>query len=200
MTFLKHRRRVSLTEFTNIFVPFGILTFLALMAAELTQNLILFRAVYSIWVTMIFLVPAVCLYVLPGKSEAKHNYWLLLWTFGFLAYLVHFYYTVFVIFNGSIPVIYAEQGVVVATSNFLVTLWWGLDVLLGWFVDLPNKIITLQRAAAHIYIPATFFVSAVLIKTGFVRALGIVMTVAILLCLAIRIRAELDSSKKLTVS
>lgn len=196
MTFLKLRRYVSLTEFTNTFVPFGILIILALMAAELTQNLVLFRAIYSIWVTIIFLVPAVCLYTLPGRAKAKYNYWLLLWTFGFLAYLVHFYYTVFVIFNASIAAVYAEQGVVVATSNFVVTLWWGLDVFLGWFFEPSTKIIAIQRLAAHIFIPFTFFVSAVLLKTGTARNLGIVMTGAILICLLVRIRA-LNSSNSL---
>jgi hypothetical protein len=197
MTLLKSRRYVSLTEFTNTFIPFGILIILALMAAELTQNLVLFRAIYSIWVTMIFLIPAVCLYVLPGKSETKYNYWLLLWTCGFLAYWVHFYYTVFVIFNGSIPAVYAEQGVVVATSNFLVTLWWGLDVVLGWFFDPPSKIIAIQRVGSHIYIPFTFFVSSVLLKSGIVHNIGIVMTLAILICLLLRIKAQLNSSNKL---
>lgn len=190
MTILNIKRKITLPEFANTFVPFAILVVLALMGAELAQNLVLFRTIYSIWVTMLFLIPALCLYILPNESASKTNYWLLCWSFGFLAYLVHFYYTVGVIFQWDIPAIYTEQGPVVATSNFIDTGWWGLDVILGWWVNPAPKWVKLQRVGAHIFIPATFFVSAVLIKTGTARALGLAMTIAILVCLAIRVKAH----------
>jgi len=79
-----------LSEFTNIYVPFGILIFIAIMAAELTQNLTYYRTIYSIWVTTALLIPAICLYILPGESEKKIDYGLLLWTFSFFAYLVQY--------------------------------------------------------------------------------------------------------------
>jgi hypothetical protein len=89
-------------------------------------------------------------------TPEPENYWLLLWTFGFLAYLVHFYYAVFVHYHGSIAEVYEKQGPKIATSNFLVTAWWGLDVLLGWFGDPNAKWIRVQRAAIHVYTALTF--------------------------------------------
>ena len=80
---------------------------------------------------------------------------------------------------------YARQGPIIATSNFLDTAWWAFDLLLAWFVNSRARWIRVQRTLAHIYIPATFFVSAVVIKHGFVRALGIVMTLTMLVSIVV---------------
>jgi hypothetical protein len=131
---IKLRGKNSLSAFTNIYVPFGILIFIAIMAAELTQNLTYYRTIYSIWVTTALLIPAIFLYILPGESEKKTDYGLLLWTFSFF-----------------------EQGVAIATANLILTLWWGIDVFLGWFSDSSTKWIQIQSLGAHIYIVLTFF-------------------------------------------
>ena len=192
-------RHVTLGQFTSTFVPFAFLLAAAMMVPEAPQiiehhravytieALVYYRAIYSIWLTIAFMIPALALYFLPGDSDRKQNYWLLCWTFGFLAYLVHFYYTVGVIFHWSLREVYAKQGVMIATSNFLDTAWWAFDLLLAWFVSSKAKWIRVQRTLAHIYIPATFFVSAVVIKHGVVRALGILMTLSLLISIAIRL-------------
>jgi hypothetical protein len=95
--------------------------------------------------------------------------------------MVHFYYTIGVIFHGSLREVYADQGFVIATSNLLDGAWWGFDLVLAWFVKSQAKWIRVQRTLAHIYIPVTFFVSAVIIKHGVVRWLGIAMTGAFVL-------------------
>jgi hypothetical protein len=188
---IKLRKNISLSEFANIYVPFGILIFIAIMAAELTQNLNYYRTIYSIWVTTALLIPAICLYILPGESEKKTDYGLLLWTFSFFAYLVHFYYGVFITFHASLKELYAEQGVAIATANLILTLWWGIDVFLGWFSDSSTKWIQIQSLGAHIYIVLTFFIATVILFEGFIRVLGIIMTAAILICLTIRLIGEL---------
>jgi hypothetical protein len=76
--------------------------------------------------------------------------------------------------------VYAVQGPVIATSNLLDTAWWTFDVALAWFVTAERRWITVQRLVAHTYIAMTFFVSAVVIKHGVVRNLGIAMTAATL--------------------
>jgi hypothetical protein len=193
------RRHITLTQFTTTFVPFALLLAAAMMVPEAPQildhhravytieALVYYRAIFSIWLTIAFLIPAEVLFFLPGDSARKRNYWLLCWTFGFLAYMVHFYYTVGVVFHGSLREVYAKQGVVIATSNLLVTAWWGFDLLLAWLVRSDAKWIRVQRTLAHLYIPLTFFISAVVIKRGFVRGLGIVMTVGILISIALRL-------------
>jgi len=195
---LNSRRRITLTQFTATFVPFALLLSAALMVPEAPQildnhrafynieALVYYRIIYSIWLTMAFLIAAEVLFFWPGDSPQRRNYWLLCWTFGFLAFVVHFYYTIGIVFHGSLREVYAKQGVVIATSNLLDFAWWGFDLVLAWFVKSEAKWIRVQRVLAHVYIPLTFFVSAVVIKHGFVRGLGIFMTVAILGTLALR--------------
>ncbi|HKY27219.1 MAG TPA: hypothetical protein VJM12_04655 [Pyrinomonadaceae bacterium] len=199
MELAESRRHITLSQFTATFVPFALLLAAALMVPELPQiiehhravytieALVYYRIIHTIWLTMAFLIVAEVLYFWPGDSEQKRNFWLLCWTFGFLAYVVHFYYTVGVVFHGSLREVYAKQGVMIATSNLLVTAWWGFDLILAWFVRSRAKWIRIQRTLAHLYIPITFFISAVVIKRGFVRGLGIVMTVAILISILARL-------------
>jgi hypothetical protein len=196
---LNSRRHITLTQFTATFVPFALLLSAALMVPEAPQiiehhrafynieALVYYRTIYSIWLTMVFLIFAEVLFFWPGDSPQRRNYWLLCWTFGFLAFAVHFYYTIGIVFHGSLREVYAKQGVVIATSNLLDFAWWGFDLVLAWFVKSEAKWIRVQRILAHIYIPLTFFVSAVVIKHGFVRGLGILMTVAIVGTLVLRL-------------
>ena len=205
MTPAESRRHITLTQFANTFVPFALLLSVALMAPELPQiidnhrafynieALVYYRTIYSIWLTLAFLIVAEVLFFYPGDSERKRNYWLLCWTFGFLAFAVHFYYTVGVIFHGSLREVYAKQGVVIATSNFVDFIWWAFDLVLAWFVKKEAKWIRVQRVLAHLYIPMTFFVSAVVIKHGIVRGLGVLMTVAILFTLLLRFLRRRDA-------
>ncbi|PYQ26921.1 MAG: hypothetical protein DMF56_22355 [Acidobacteria bacterium] len=178
-------KRIGITELTNIFVPFALLLAAALVVPEARQDVLHARIIFTIWVSLGFLIPSVVLFFLPGQGPKKSAYWLLCWTAGFIAYIVHFYYTVGVFFHGSLAEVYSAQRPVIATSNLIDTVWWALDVFLAWFV-LDRKWIRVQRVLAHIYIPATFFVSAVLIKHGFVKGLGIVMTIAVGIALIIR--------------
>lgn len=184
---------ITLSQFTWTFVLFALLLTAALMVPELPQiiehhravytieALVYYRAIYTIWLTIVFMIPALVLHFLPGDSPAKNNYWRLFWTFGFIAFMVHCYYTIGVIFHGSLREVYAAQGFVIATSNLLDMAWWGFDLVLAWFVKSQAKWIRVQRTLAHIYIPFTFFVSAVIIKHGVVRWLGIAMTAALVL-------------------
>jgi len=193
------RPHITLSQFASTFVPFAFLLAAAMMVPEAPQiidnhravytieALVYYRAIYSIWLTIAFMTPALALYFLPGDSSRKTNYWLLCWTFGFLAFVVHFYYTVGVIFHWSLREVYAKQGAMIATSNLLDTAWWAFDLLLAWFVSSNAKWIKVQRTLAHLYIPATFFVSAVVIKHGVVRVLGILMTLSLLISIAIRL-------------
>ena len=190
MEMTRARENISLAEWTHTYVPFGILITLALMAAEMAQNLVHQRMVYSIWVALLFLIPAICLYLLPGVSSRKIHYWLLFWTFSFASYFVYFYYSVFV-FYGSIGAVYEGQGALIASSNFLVTLWWMFDLLLAWFSSSESKWIRIQRTGAHIYITLTFFMSSVILVGGPVsRALGMILAASVVICLILCIRAK----------
>lgn len=181
-------RNITLAEFTNVFVPFAILLSASLLAPEARQDVLHSRIIYTIWVSLGFLIPAVFFFFIP-YGRKREAYWLLTWTAALVAYLVHFYYTFGVTFHWSLSEVYAKQGPVIATSNMLDTVWWTFDVVLAFFVA-DRKWIRVQRVLVHLYVPITFFVSAVLIKHGFVRGLGIAMTVALVVAIVARLVAR----------
>ena len=117
--------------------------------------------IYTVWVAMALVIPALCLYILPARTQGRMNYWLLFWTFAYIAYLFHFYYAVMVHYHASIPEVFQQQGIKIAGSNFLVTFWWGLDVLLAWFVRCRCEMDS-HRAARGEY----FYSSCILCRFG----------------------------------
>jgi len=188
-------RNITLGQFAATFIPFGLLLVLALMAAETALDLPSQRMIYSIWVAQALVIPALCLYILPARTQRRMNYWLLFWTFAYIAYLFHFYYAVIVHYHASIPEVFQQQGIKIAGSNFLVTFWWGLDVLLAWLIRVDVKWIRIERLLANIFIPLVFFVASVVIFRGFVNVLGYAMTAAIVICLTIRIYARMTGQR-----
>lgn len=181
-------RNITLGQFTAAFVPFAFLLVAALMGAETSLDLMHERMIYSIWASMPLMILALCLFILPQRSESRNNLWLLFWTFAFLLYMVHFYYAVVVHYHASIAEVFREQGARIAGSNFLDTFWWGVDVFLAWTVSSDRKWIRIERTLLNIYLPLTFFVASVVIFKGFVNVLGYTMTASILTCLIIRLR------------
>lgn len=184
-------RNITLGQFATAFIPFGLLLVLALMGAEMALDLPFQRMIYTVWVALVLVIPALCLYILPARTQRRMNYWLLFWTFAYIAYLFHFYYAVMVHYHASIPEVFQQQGIKIAGSNFVVTFLWGTDVLLAWFVHSDRKWIRIERVVASSFIPLVFFVASVVIFRGFVNVLGYAMTAAILICLIVRIHARL---------
>jgi hypothetical protein len=188
--------RISFGEFVIAFVPFGIFLGTALLAAEKTLDLGLYRTIYTIWVTTALATPALCAFFLPGNSARKQNIWILFWTFSFLAYLVHMAYAIFSVYHGSFHEFVSGQGVFPAIINIVFTLWWTLDVMLAWLSDNQSRWIHIQRVAAHIFIALTFLAATIVLNHGFIRVIGLLMTAAIAVSLMIRYDAV--HSRKLT--
>jgi hypothetical protein len=136
------------------FVPFGLGLIAALMLAELTQDLRLFRTINAIRLSLALSILALALFPHRSRSPAVRNAWKLLWTFGFLAFAVHFLYAWFGVFGGQLAtardypklfhvagnptildLVRAHQGDFVAFSNLAVTGLWLLDVVLAWSAD-----------------------------------------------------------------
>ncbi len=167
----------------------------ALLLAEQTDRVLFYKILYTARTTMILFTPAMCLYVLPQQSQKKQNSWLLFWTFSFLSYAIHIYYSFFVFFHGSLAAFFADQGVAVATINLIITLWWAFDIAAVWTLSSTAKWLRLQRAAIQIIIAVTFFASTVILhgvdnKEPFVIVLGALHAAAILACVAIRLVAQ----------
>ena len=168
-------------------MPFGLLLSSALLAAEASNDLPQYRMIYSIWVSLVLTIPALCLYILPRISQTRYNLWTLLWTFAYCAYLIHFYYAVFVHYHGSFKEMIDHQGFKIAGPNLLATAWWGLDVVLAWSIDSSICWVRVERILIHLLVSVIFFVSSIIIFKGFVNVLGYTMAAAVAVCLAIRI-------------
>lgn len=180
------RYRFDLLDLTLTFVPFGLLLGTALLVPEMSEDPTMDRTVYSIWVTIALVTPALCAFALPDRSQRQRALWRLFWTFAFIAYLVHALYAYFGVYQGSFSAFLAGQGVFPAIINVVFTLWWALDVWLAWFWSDASQWVRVERVAAHVFIGLTFFASAVVLKHGFVNVLGALMTAATLVCLLIR--------------
>lgn len=185
MGIFKSKKKISLAEFANTFLAFGIILTAALLAAEFKPNLNLHRAIYLFWVSAVLFIPAIYLYILHGKSANKNNYWLLLWTFSFLAYLVHLFYEIFLV-PDNIKATFAIHGTAITTSELILALWWGLDTSLAWFSDSSATWIEKQRIGVHIYAGLSFLVGTLIGQQGFARILGIILAIAILLSLLVQ--------------
>lgn len=179
-------RDITLAQFTFTFVPFSLLLSAGLLGAEATLDLPQYRMIYSIWASLVLTIPALSFHILPGVSQTRQNYWTLLWTFAYGAYLVHFYYAVFVHYHGNFGEMFAHQGLKIAGPNLLVTAWWGLDVILAWSVDCSKRWVRIERGLVHVLVIGIFFVSSVVIFKGFVNILGYIMVGAMATCVVIR--------------
>ncbi len=181
---------ITLTDFAIAFVPFGILLGGALLAAEATLDLGFNRTVYTIWVTTALVTPSLSAFALPSASTRKRNTWLLFWTFSFLVYLIHVGYAVFSVYHASPREFLTGQGLFPAIINVIFTIWWAFDLSLAWFYPSAATWVRIERAAAHVFIGLTFFVSTVILKHGFINVLGVLMTVSVLVCLMVRFDAK----------
>ena len=176
---------ISLTQFTNTYVPFALLIVLALLMPETRQNLDRYRTIFTIWATILLLIPALCLYLFSDASDAAYNYWHLFWTFSYLAFLFHFYWAVFVIFKG-VHATFMGQGNLIAGTNFLLTAWWGTDVVLSWLVDSRPTWLRWERTGAHLFVFLIFSITtSVLRPTPITKVLGVTLTIAVTVSFAI---------------
>jgi hypothetical protein len=183
--------RPKFATFAYIFIPFGWLLVGGNLAAEMSENPTLYRVLYSIWITLGFAGPAMvlaALYDLRHAPLAVYNTWRLLWTFAFLAYGIHFYFSYWEFFDGDLDQIYRRQGSLVATTNLVVTGLWTIEMILIWFTHCrSNTKCYIFQSLFHLLVLVAIFASTVLFKSGFVWYLGLVIVSITLLCLLARL-------------
>ena len=126
-----------------------------------------YHVIFTIWATAILLTPALCFYIL-FKPGAVEQYWRAFWTFAYVAFLFHLYWTVVKTFNFNFYEIFHSHSGFVANQehivdhpgpDFALAIWWGLDVLLLWSVRREIRFIRLQRGLLHL-VTFTMFVMA----------------------------------------
>lgn len=190
------RYRITLLDFTLAFVPFAVMMSAALLAAELSLDLIRYRTIYTIWVTTALFTPAMAAFVLPADSVRRRSLWLIFWSFSYLAFLIHTAYAYFGFYGGSFQRFLDGQGLFPAIVNIVFFVWWTFDLLLALCYHGDARWVRRERGAAHVFIFLTFFSSTVILNDGFVRILGIVMTLIIAVCLLVRLDRRCASPAK----
>lgn len=175
-----------LLPFTVPFVLFGVGTAIVVVVSLTEQNLNVYRAKFAARLSLALAGLAFGAFVLGLRHPARWSLWRWSWTFGYLAQVIHFYYAVRA-FHFSTHDIYLKQGAVVATSNFVVIAWWGLDVLLAWVGPRHNRAIHAERLVITVLTFVSFFTASVVFRTGFGQYLGIAMTVLVAGCVVYRL-------------
>jgi hypothetical protein len=180
---------ITLPQFTAAFVAFGLLAVLALLWPELTQALDLNRTKATIWATTLLLIPALVLYPFHTLSARIANLAHLFWTFAYLMFLLHAYWAVFVIFDGVADT-FRQMGPLIASVNFLLLAWWGLDVLLLWTARSQTPRAARFQWATRVFTFLVFAITLIALRGGSVRALGIVFAALVVVALAVRLWAR----------
>jgi hypothetical protein len=180
---------ITLPQFTAAFVAFGLLAVLALLWPELTQALDLNRTKATIWATTLLLIPALVLYPFHTLSARIANLAHLFWTFAYLMFLLHAYWAVFVIFDGVADT-FRQMGPLIASVNFLLLVWWGLDVLLLWTARSQTPRAARFQWATRVFTFLVFAITLIALRGGSVRALGIVFAALVVVALAVRLWAR----------
>jgi hypothetical protein len=180
---------ITLPQFTAAFVAFGVLAVLALLWPELTQALDLNRTKATIWATTLLLIPALVLYPFHTLSTRIANLAHLFWTFAYLMFLLHAYWAVFVIFDGVADT-FRQMGPLIASVNFLLLVWWGLDVLLLWTARSQTPRAARFQWATRAFTFLVFAITLIALRGGSVRALGIVFATLVVVALAVRLWAR----------
>ena len=180
---------ITLPQFTAAFVAFGVLAVLALLWPEFTQALDLNRTKATIWATTLLLIPALVLYPFHTLSARIANLAHLFWTFAYLMFLLHAYWAVFVIFDGVADT-FRQMGPLIASVNFLLLVWWGLDVLLLWTARSQKPRAARFQWATRAFTFLVFAITLIALRGGSVRALGIVFVALVVIALAVRLWAR----------
>lgn len=150
-------------------------------APDLTeaQRLDLHRTFFTAWATILLLIPALCSF----PSRRASGYWLAFWTASFIAFAVHLYWAVFVIFQGDWSRIMNTTRVSAPILDTVLAVWWALDVLLAWAIPRENRFIAIERWVVSILAFVLFVAGSA--KEGEIplsRALGFVLGGAVLIC------------------
>jgi hypothetical protein len=177
---------ITLNQLTTAFVPFGLLLSAALLWPETTQALDLYRTKATILAASALLIPAFALYPFGVLSIRVANLANLFWTFAYLTFLVHAFWAVFIVFHGVADT-FKQMGTLIAGMNFLLLIWWGIEVLLLWTVRYVSHGFAVFQWATRVFVFLVFALTLIFLRgTPPARLLGIVLVVSTLAAWFIR--------------
>jgi hypothetical protein len=159
-----------------------------------------YRSHFTLCVATVLVIPAFGFYILQRPFRMS-SYWLLFWTVGYLAYLVHGVWAYLVPSDGAWaamlkgrPGLAAEAEVGRPLWSLILTVWWGVDVLLAWGFWFSARRhasapLHLQRGALHLYAFMVFLAVTVFAPASgpLLTILGTLLSLAVLVAFALRI-------------
>jgi len=209
----------SRAKFWFVFALFVVLMALAHGGAELRgwldarsapavpdHTVLYYRVIFTIWAAILLLTPALCFHVF-SRADAPNTYWRAFWTFAYLAFLTHLYWTIFATYHLNwFEIFHSQEGPGIDPErvvqhpgpDLFLAAWWGLDVLLAWLVS-DHKWVRVQRGAVHLLAFTMFFGAFTLASKASVAAhvLGIVMLLAVTACFLLTVLTRESDPKSL---
>lgn len=159
--------------------------------AALVHTVLYYRVVFTIWASILLLIPALCFYIF-SVAGIRNLYWRPFWTFSYFAFLTHLYWTLFATFHFNwAEIFHSQEGVAINPErvvqhpgpDLFVAAWWGLDVLLAWLAP-DHKWVRVQSGAVHLLVFIMFFGAFTLASKASMIAhiLGVLMLLAVAGC------------------
>lgn len=153
------------------------------------HSVLYYRVIFTIWASLLLLTPALCFHIF-STADNPNTFWRPFWTFAYLAFLAHLYWTLVAMFHLNwTEIFHSQEGVVLNPEHavnhpgpdLFLAAWWGFDVLLAWLVK-DYKWVRVQRGAVHLLTFVMFFGAFTLqTKASMVaHLLGIVMFLVVI--------------------
>lgn len=125
-----------------------------------SQRLDLHRTFFTIWAALLLVTPALCLFPFRRRSELAARYWLAFWTVALVAFCVHFYWAVVVIFGNDWKRIMSTPRVSAPVLDTVFALWWCADVAIAWLIRSEATWVRVERTLVHVLAFVLFFMGA----------------------------------------
>lgn len=189
---------VLILFFVLLVVAEGAARVMAPANPKVTPSLDHYRVIFTIWVAIALLTPALCFFIFARSGAPNTNtYWRAFWTVAYVALLAHLYWAIFGvcgrdlpgIFDGTVVKSHSECMVAHPKPDLFLAAWWGFDVILAWLILDNIKWVQVQRGAVHFLAFVMFFGAFVLAEKAGVVAhlLGVLMALVVVGCFALRI-------------
>jgi len=164
---------------------FGVGVFAMSLVSLGADNVGYARAEWTARLALVLAAPAIVLYV--ARPAPLGDWWRAYWTAGLLAYLLHFWWAVVVVYQVDLDAIIARQGWVAAT-NALVTILWIIDVVAAWLPWPQTGLwLLILRFVNWALVTVSFIAASAIFRDDTLpRALGIGLGVAVLAALLLR--------------
>src|SRR5215472_1376603 len=160
------------------------------------HTVLYYRVIFNIWATIFLLTPALCFHCFSA-ADRPNSFWRAFWTFAYLAFLIHLYWSIFVMFHLNwVEIFHSQEGAALNPErvvdhpgpDLFLAAWWGLDVLLAW-LGADHKWVRVQRGAVHLLAFAMFFAAFSLAPKASLLAhlLGVGMFLAVVGCFLVSV-------------